>query len=276
MNLTTSILALAVALTSLLQSNVIAQEATDKWRYSLSNPTPQELWRPMSADRPDFTESPITVDAGAVQIEMSLADYTKNGDSNSFGIALTNLKIGLLNNTDIQFVYDPYVKQDDGVTTTDGGGDMQIRLKINFWGNDGGDTAFGIMPFVKIPTASEGLGNDKVEGGVIFPWGTELASGVGLGLMFEVDFNFDTATQEYDTDFIGTGVLGFDLNDQWGWYLEGINMFSSDSGIDYRFILGVGATYAVNENFTWDAGVNFGLSGEVDDTIFFTGITVRW
>ena len=276
MNPSLTIIALAIVSTPTLQTSLQAQETTDKWQFSLSNPTPRALWRPMSADRPDFTESPITVDAGAMQLEMSIADYSKNGDSKTVGVALANLKIGLLNNTDIQFVYDPYVKQDDGVTTTDGGGDMQIRLKINFWGNDGGDTAFGIMPFVKIPTASEGLGNDKVEGGVIFPWGTELASGVGLGLMFEVDFNFDTATQEYDSDFIGTGVFGFELNDQWGWYLEGINMFSSDSGTDYRFILGVGATYAVNEDFTWDAGVNFGLSGEVDDTNFFTGITVRW
>jgi hypothetical protein len=66
------------------------------------------------------------------------------------------------------------------------------------------------------------------------------------------------------------------LNDQWGWYLEGINKFSSDSGTDYRFILGVGATCAINENFTWDAGVNFGLAGDVDDTNNFTGITVRF
>lgn len=35
---------------------------TDKSQFSLFNPTPRELWRDLSADRPDFTESPITVD----------------------------------------------------------------------------------------------------------------------------------------------------------------------------------------------------------------------
>lgn len=253
-----------------------AQETADKNQYSLNNPTPRSQWREMSADRPDFTESPITVDAGAMQLEMSIADYSENGNSSSLGIALANLKIGLLNNTDIQFVYDPYLKEDDGSSSIDGSGDLQVRLKINFWGNDGGDTAFGIMPFIKIPTASDDLGNDKVEGGLILPWGTTLESGVGLGLMFEVDFNYDEDTDEYDTDFIGTGVLGFDINDKWGWYLEGIAMISSDSGIDNRTILGVGTTYAISDDYVWDAGVNVGLSGDTDDYQLFTGITIRF
>ncbi len=257
-------------------TQLVTQETTSKSQYSLSNPTPMELWREMSADRPDFTESPITVDAGALQLEMSIADYSKDGDSKAIGVALANLKIGLLNNTDIQFVYDPYVKEDDGVTTTDGGGDMQIRLKINLWGNDGGETAFGIMPFIKIPTASDGLGNDTFEGGIILPWGTELKEGVGLGLMFEVDFNYNEDKDSYESDFIGTGVLGFDLDEQWGLYVEGISMVSSNSGIDNRFILGVGTTCSINDNFTWDAGINIGLAGETDDTNIFTGITYRF
>lgn len=269
------VLAITLAVVS-TPTHLVAQETTGKSQYSLSNPTPRELWRPMSADRPDFTESPITVDAGAMQLEMSIADYSKDGDSKAIGVALANLKIGLLNSTDIQLVYDPYVKEDDGVSSTDGGGDMQIRLKINLWGNDGGETAFGIMPFIKIPTASDGLGNDKFEGGLILPWGTELKEGVGLGLMFEVDFNYNEDKDSYESDFIGTGVLGFDLDEEWGMYLEGISMMSSNSGIDNRFILGIGATYSIDANFTWDAGVNLGLAGDTDDCNIFTGITYRF
>ena len=121
--------------------------SVDKSPYSLLNPTPRELRRPMSADRPDFTESPYTVDAGAVQLEMSFFDYAKNGDAEAWTIAPANLKLGLLNDVDLQFVFDPYVHADDGAKTHDGFGDMQLRLKINLWGNDGGETAFGFMPF---------------------------------------------------------------------------------------------------------------------------------
>ena len=47
----------------------------DKSDYNLFNPTPRELMREMSTDRPDTTESPYTVDAGHYQVEMSFVDY---------------------------------------------------------------------------------------------------------------------------------------------------------------------------------------------------------
>lgn len=46
-----------------------------KNQYHLFNPTPQELMREMSTDRPDKTESAYTVDAGHYQIEMSVLGY---------------------------------------------------------------------------------------------------------------------------------------------------------------------------------------------------------
>ncbi len=250
--------------------------APDKSQYSLFNPTPRELWRPMSADRPDFTESPFTVDAGAVQLELSFIDYAKNGDEDAWTVAPANLKLGLLNDVDLQFVFDPYISADDGMRTREGFGDTQFRLKMNLWGNDGGDTAFAFMPFIQIPTASDDLGSDHVEGGLIFPFATDLADGVGLGLMFETDFVHDEIDDGYDTEFIGTGVLGFDLTDELGLYVEGIGIASTDSDVDFRAILGVGATYGLTENIVLDAGVNIGLAGDTDDVNLFTGITVRF
>src|SRR5688572_5942243 len=41
-----------------------------KSHYHLFNPTPRAQMREMSTDRPDQTESPYTVDAGHVQVEM--------------------------------------------------------------------------------------------------------------------------------------------------------------------------------------------------------------
>lgn len=250
--------------------------ATGKSQYTLFNPTPRELWRPMSADRPDFTESPYTVDAGAVQLELSFFDYAKNGDEDSWTIAPANLKIGLLNDVDLQFVVNPYISADDGLQSREGFGDMQFRLKMNLWGNDGGDTAFAFMPFIQIPTASDDLGSDHVEGGFIFPFATNLAEGVGLGLMFETDFVYDEADDGYDTECIGTGVLAFDVTDRLGLYVEGIGIASTDADVDFRGILGVGATYGLTEDMVLDAGVNIGLTGDADDVHLFSGITVRF
>jgi hypothetical protein len=249
---------------------------SDKRGYSLFNPTPRDLWRPLSADRPDFTESPITVDAGAVQVELSFVDYARDGDRNALSVAPANIKVGLLNDVDLQFVFDPYVDSDDGMTTSSGSGDLQFRLKINLWGNDGGATAFAFMPFITVPTGADGISSDHVEGGLIFPFAMDLTDDVGLGLMFETDFVYDDQDDGYDTEFVGTGVVGLDVTSEFGLYLEGIGITSTDSDVDFRGILGGGLTYSITDDLVLDAGVNVGLTGDTDDVNVFTGITVRF
>ena len=110
----------------------------------------------MSTDRPDQTESPHTVDAGHFQVEMDLVNATFDRDRSGGGdvrtevweIAPLNLKLGLLNHVDIQFVLDTHVhsRVEDRVAgtvdKTSGFGDLQTRLKINLWGNDGYATEF--------------------------------------------------------------------------------------------------------------------------------------
>src|SRR4030095_3472946 len=108
-----------------------------------------------------------------------------------------SLNIGLLNNVDLQLVLQTYshvrVKDRNSgtVRVMQGFGDIIPRLKVNLWGNDGGPTALAVMPFVKLPTNQDDLGNNSVEGGVIFPWVVALPRGWSMGSINEVDFNRD-------------------------------------------------------------------------------------
>jgi hypothetical protein len=250
--------------------------APDKSQYTLFNPTPRELWRPLSADRPDFTESPYTVDAGAVQIELSWVDYLQDGDDHAWAVAPANLKLGLLNNVDFQFVLAPYVREDDGVAVDQGFGGTAFRLKINVWGDDEGATALAVMPFIVPPTASPELDNGHVEGGLIVPFAVDIAEGLGAGLMFETDFLYDQVDASYDTEFAMTGVVGVDFTEMLGMYVEGIGLMSTDPQIGNRALLGVGLTLQVDDNLMFDAGVTIGLTRNADDLNLFTGMTVRF
>jgi Putative MetA-pathway of phenol degradation len=250
--------------------------APDKSQYSIINPTPREFWRPLSADRPDTTESPYTVDAGAVQVEMSFIDYAKSGNTDIYAIAPTNLKIGLLNFVDLQLVFAPFTHIDDGDEDIDGFSDTQLRLKVNLWGNDSGSTAFAFMPFISFPTASDDLGSDHVEGGLIFPFSVDLAEGIGLGLMFETDFVYDEADDGYDTEFVGTAVLGFDLTEQLGIFIEGVGVMSTDSDAEFLGTVNIGGTYSITDNLMLDAGIGVGLTDDADDLNLFAGMTVRF
>ena len=150
---------------------------SEKSQFNLFNPTPRELWRELSPDRPDVTESPITLDAGAYGLEVSLFDWRRNeaGDE-AFTYLSTNFKIGLTNDIDIQFVFDAYSEEEPSTSGgLEGFSDLQIRLKYNLWGNDEEGTAFALFPYVKIPTGTE-LSNDEWEGGLILPFGTQLTA----------------------------------------------------------------------------------------------------
>lgn len=70
--------------------------------------------RELTPDRPDKTESPYTVDARHFQLEMSFAEYIQSRNENvrtkAWNIAPVNLKAGLLNNMDLQFIFQDYFK----------------------------------------------------------------------------------------------------------------------------------------------------------------------
>jgi len=94
-----------------------------------------------------------------------------------------NFKVGLFNQADFQLIYDNYLNvrtEDQTAQTTatqSGFGDLTARLKINLWGDDGGKTAFGLLPFVKFPVNTGHTGNSLVEGGMILPLAVKLPQG---------------------------------------------------------------------------------------------------
>ena len=262
----------------------------DKSAYHLFNPTPREQMRDMSTDRPDLTESPYTVDAGHFQVEMDLVSFTydrhnaERSDTRveSWSFANANLKVGLLNNVDLQLVAPIFnrVRTDDRAagtkTVSSGFGDLTVRLKMNLWGNDGGKTAFAAMPFVKLPTNQDDLGNDAVEGGLILPLAVELPGGWSMGLMAEFDFNEDSDGGGYHTEFVDSITFSHDIVGQLGGYVEFVSIISTEPDADWIGTVDLGLTFAVTEDIQLDAGVNIGVSRAADDVSPFVGISWRF
>ena len=262
---------------------------SEKAVYTLFHPTPRESMREMSTDRPDQTESPYTVDAGHFQLEMDLVSTVLDrerigGDdvmTEIWNVAPINLKMGLLNNVDLQLMLDTYVHsrvQDDSirhVTQISGFGDVTTRLKINFWGNDGGKTAFAFLPFVKWPLPKSGLRNGKTEGGLIIPMAVDLAKGWDMGVMTEFDFVADDAGG-YDTEFINSLTVGHGLTDNVRMYLEFFTVTGSAPEFRWQGQVDVGWTYALRENVQLDCGCNFGVTRSAPDFGPFAGLSFRF
>jgi hypothetical protein len=263
----------------------VAQESSpSKESYSIFNRTPDSKMRDFATDRPDKTESAYTLDAGHFMHETDLFNYSHNQDNgvrtDSFFMFAPNLKVGLTNNTDLQLVYQPYVyNRERDVSskrrvTTNGSGDLVIRLKTNMWGNDGGDSAGAIMPYVKAPTARSELGNGAVEGGIIMPFAFDLGDDVGMGLMTQVDVLRNDSDSDYYSNFVNSATIGTPLIGELSGYAEVWSSVSSET--DAEVTLDFGTTYMINENTQFDMGLNVGATPAADDLNPFVGISQRF
>lgn len=280
--------ALAALAVSASGDSAMLELPRDKSGYHLFNPTPRELLRDLSTDRPDQTESPRTVDAGHFQVELDLVNATFDRDQSNggdvrttdFALSALNLKVGLWNNVDLQFVFDPYLHsrvEDRGAGTVAkarGVGDLQTRLNINFWGNEGGRTALGLMPFVKWPLPESSLRNGRTEGGIIVPFAMELGGGWGLGAMAEFDFVADGAGG-HDVEFFNTVTFGHDLVGNLGGYVEFASLVTPESNRDWQGQMALGFTLGLNENTQLDFGCNFGVTRTAPNFNPFVGLSWR-
>ncbi|MCC7253812.1 transporter [Hyphomicrobium sp.] len=274
---------LSVMLVALWNTPAAAADRS-KSGYTLFNPTPDSQLRDMSTDRPDKTESPYTVDAGWLQVETDLVAYTRDSldgsTTRTIDVMPVNLKIGLTSSTDLQIVYGAYshARTSGGGATEEESsfGDLVLRVKHNLWGNDGGQTALAVMPFLKVPTNNAASLNDELEGGVIVPLAVDLGHGMGLGLMAQVDILKSKSGSGYEPTFIGSAALGFELTERWGMYVEAFVERGTEGGAETVVTLDGGFTYAVTDHLQLDVGTNVGVTEAADDVTVFAGMSQRF
>jgi hypothetical protein len=261
----------------------------DKSGYTFLDPVPDDQMRPFSTDRPTKSSSPYSVDAGHFQVEADFASWTYDRDSSSrrttstFVIGDPTLKLGLTANTDVELVLIPLnvgraPNQASGIErTTVGFGDVYGRLKVNLFGNDGGDYALAIVPYVKAPTAGRGFGDGYWEGGAYAPFAATLADGWTLGITTELDIlenaRLDGTRSNYQATInFSHALLSEDLTgsvEVWG-------QVDGDRDTPNQYTLDLSLAWAVRDNLQIDGGVNIGLNKAASDAQAYFGISRRF
>lgn len=245
--------------------------------------------REMNADRPDKTDCPFTVDAGHFQVEMDFANFTYNAPnseggnakSENYQIAPMNLKVGVLNNVDFQLVLMPYQlertkdKSTGAVERKSGFGDITPRLKVNLTGNDGGFFALALIPFVKLPTSQDHLGNNSVEGGLGIPYAFDVPN---WEVGFQSTFSFDRneVGNGYHTEFANSVSIGHAVVGKLSCFAELFSSVSTQRNSDWIGTVDTWLTYQVSKNLRLDAGVYVGVTQAADDWHPWVGMTWRY
>jgi hypothetical protein len=251
---------------------VSAQDASKS--YSLFNPTPRAEMREFSIDRPDVTESPISVDPGHFQFEGDLVKVTKAAtDEQVINIFSGLSKMGLTKSWDIHIGLELHnIYQDaEGNTIDKGYGSTLIRLKHNFWGNDGESrTAFGMIPYVSFPSGNPLKFKSDVSFGVGFPFSYDVSEKLGIGAQAQFDFIPDGEGSR-DLGFFQTVVVGGPLVGKMDYFVEGLATFYNGHSI---FNLNGGLIYNISDNVKVDIATNLGISEEAPTRVYL-GLSFR-
>ncbi|GAB3323047.1 transporter [Hymenobacter humi] len=252
-----------------------------KREYTLFRPVPKALMRPLSTDRPDATESAYSVDAGHFQVETDVlrlgrSRFDEQTAQEELAINHANLKLGLSHNVDLQVVVESYTIQTEGSPETGtrraGFGDITVRLKRNLWGNDGGATAFALMPFVKLPTGRN-CGNGAWEGGIVTPFSVQLPHDFTLGTQLQATLNRDSEAAEHFLELAPTITIGHDLYKTLGGFVEIASAWDTRARA-WTATLNGGPTLRLGDNLQLDTGINLALTKDTETT-YFLGFSFR-
>jgi hypothetical protein len=253
-----------------------------KQRYNLFHPTPKDSLREMDPDRPNVTESPYTVDAGHIQYEADFLRYQFKTTTESKEHALLynyfNFKLGLTNSLAVQLLVQTYAKQHtldlaSHEKTTDAGfGDLTLRLKKNFLGDDG-NVSLAVIPYLTFPT-NHYEENNKYEGGILVPVMFKLKNDWQLSAQIEGDRLKDDSGNGMHNELlqsvnithpIFTKNLDAFIETYYEYNLKEHNINNyADAALQYQ----------VSKSLMFDIGFNYGIQKAADHALF-AGIAFR-
>ena len=190
------------------------------------------------------------------------------------------LKVWLSDRSDLQIAFTPRARlrvQTGGATSQISGfGDVVVRYKHRF-SRAGAPVQMALIPFVKAPTASRGLGNDKVEGGVAWPVGFSVGRGVTAVLGPEVDLLADGDGDGYHVGVVNLINLSAAVAPRVTIAGELWSNFNFDPAGPVRQVSADAAiAFLATDRLQLDAGINVGLTRATPDVEYYVGTSVRF
>lgn len=234
--------------------------------------------------RAQVTETPQTIEPGKFLLRMDAITVGVNRDSSepnkytALGLASSILSIGMTQNVDVQVGAQFFVRQTyqyRGANSSHSGwGDTSFRTKWTFWRDPAAGMAAAVIPFVKLPSKTTGIGNNHVEGGVIVPWSRSLGSDSEAGAMAEWDLVRNDANNGYDSRWFASGFARQHIVGGFGAYAEATLAVSSASASSFAGTVGGGVTFDFSKTFQVDYNISRGLGGRATD--WNNVLRVRW
>jgi hypothetical protein len=225
-------------------------------------------------DRPGFGESSAVVARGTVQLEAGLTLGQSERGHRQITAPQVLARVGFMPRVELRVATDGLVAQsvqtNAGSAHAHGRADAELGGKVKLLDSTRARVDLALLPYVSLPTASEGFGTGHYDPGVKVVAGRQLARGFGLSGTFNtVDASGDSGrawSREVSVS------LDHDLGSGVGAYGE---MDGAFSGRDCGCSVDGGITVAVGANGQFDVEAGRGVHGAAPDWFLGVGFAVR-
>ncbi len=232
------------------------------------------------------TESPVTVAPGRLRIEMDglrLSLDREDGAGNRYralAVASTLATAGLTSDLDVQIGVDLFLRERIEVRgerdSSSGLGDLSFRMKWTFWRDARLGAALAIIPYVKLPSGTGGVGSDAAEGGIILPWAAGLPGGVITGAMVRWDLVRNDDENGYDSRWLATGFVQHSLTSALTLDGEATLQAASTGLSNSAGTVGVGALLQVTKSVQLDYELQRGLNSRAAEWTHVFRVNWDW
>lgn len=242
--------------------------------------------RELCPDRPGLGTPACVVDAGAVVLEVGLADWTldrtesSRADSWTVGDAL--LRAGLTPSLEVQIGWTMlgHVRERHRATgertERTRTGDVTLALRQNLRSPDGSGFSLAVMPYATLPLGGESVGAGDWGAGLVVPVSFELGA-LSLGLTPHVDAAVDADGDGRHLAYGSVAGLGFGLSDAVSAAVElSLTRDRDPGGHATEALAGASLGWQPDADSQWDVGVNAGLNRDSPDLQLYAGYVRRF
>jgi len=239
-----------------------------------------DLNEPLVTDRPDFTESSVTVGRGVLQVEMGYTfteDESAGVGTRSHSYPETLFRYGVLAEWLELRVGWNYANETAAGATDSGSEDIYLGFKIALTPQCDWLPEMAILPQATVPTGADPFSADEFLPGLNWVYSWELTDSLSTAGSTQFNRAIDDVTGEAYTEWAQSWAVAASLTEDLGTYAEWYAFFphSADTAKPEHYLNG-GFTYLLSNNVQWDIRAGVGLNEAADDYFVGTGLSVRF
>lgn len=228
--------------------------------------------RPLVGDRPDFTESAMTVAPGRVQVEAGYT-FTRSGGTRAHDLGEALVRVGVASGAELRVGVGSLSSLDPPAGgTVSGVRDPSLGAKLALpEPSSRAVPRTAVLVGTTLPVGSDGLGAAGLRPGATLALGWDPTDRLGIGANAGYTREKDEGDRVHEVS--ASGAVSWRLTRAAGLFAEYFGLYR-DVREDESF-LSAGATYAVSADLQLDARAGFGLDGPDPDYFAGVGVVVR-